>query len=78
MVDIRLISSISEFDPCSGTVLALRIKKQFTDQVDNGQECGIILDQTSFYAEAGGQIFDVGFMVKEDDEVFRFCILYFL
>ncbi|KFM75815.1 Alanine--tRNA ligase, cytoplasmic, partial [Stegodyphus mimosarum] len=57
-----------EFDPCMGTVLALRVQKHFTDVVENGQECGVILDRTSFYAEAGGQIYDVGFMVKEDDE----------
>lgn len=63
-----------EFDECFGTVLALRIKKQFTDQVENGQECGIILDQTSFYAESGGQIYDLGFMVKEDDEDTEFVL----
>lgn len=63
-----------EFDECFGTVLALHIKKQFTDQVENGQECGIILDQTSFYAESGGQIYDLGFMVKEDDEDTEFVL----
>ncbi|GIY43516.1 alanine--tRNA ligase, cytoplasmic [Caerostris darwini] len=63
-----------EFEPCSGTILALRIQKAFTDKVENGQECGIILDRTSFYAEAGGQIYDVGFMVKEDDEDTEFSV----
>ena len=27
----------------------------------------MVLDQTSFYAEQGGQTFDEGFMVREDD-----------
>lgn len=27
----------------------------------------MLLDQTSFYAEQGGQTFDEGFMVREDD-----------
>ncbi|XP_035232670.1 LOW QUALITY PROTEIN: alanine--tRNA ligase, cytoplasmic-like [Stegodyphus dumicola] len=63
-----------EFDSCTGTVLALRVHKQFTDVVENGQACGVILDRTSFYAEAGGQIYDVGFMVKEDDEDTEFAV----
>uniref|UniRef100_A0A2L2XX25 alanine--tRNA ligase n=1 Tax=Parasteatoda tepidariorum TaxID=114398 RepID=A0A2L2XX25_PARTP len=63
-----------EFDSCLGTVLALRIQKAFTDHVENGQECGIILDRTSFYAEAGGQIYDTGFMVKENDEDTEFTV----
>ncbi|KAF8787099.1 Alanine--tRNA ligase like protein [Argiope bruennichi] len=54
-----------EFEPCVGTILALRIQKAFTDKVENGQECGIILDRTSFYAESGGQIYDLGFMDTE-------------
>ncbi|XP_055943134.1 alanine--tRNA ligase, cytoplasmic-like [Argiope bruennichi] len=63
-----------EFEPCVGTILALRIQKAFTDKVENGQECGIILDRTSFYAESGGQIYDLGFMVKEDDEDTEFSV----
>ncbi|GFU43713.1 alanine--tRNA ligase, cytoplasmic [Nephila pilipes] len=63
-----------EFESCTGTILALRVQKAFADKVENGQECGVILDCTSFYAEAGGQIYDVGFMVKEDDEDTEFSV----
>jgi alanyl-tRNA synthetase len=39
------------------------------DHVTSGQECGVLLDKTSFYAEQGGQIYDEGFLVKVGDEV---------
>lgn len=62
------------FETCFGKVLAIRKDKKFVDTVNAGDECGIILDQTSFYAEAGGQIYDTGIMIKEnanqeDDEI---------
>ncbi|XP_022255364.1 alanine--tRNA ligase, cytoplasmic [Limulus polyphemus] len=57
-----------KFEECSGTVLALRCNKTFVNEVKNGQECGVICDQTCFYAESGGQIYDTGFLVKEGDE----------
>ena len=53
-----------------GKVIALRHNKQFVDEVTTGQECGVLLDQTCFYAEQGGQIYDEGFMVKLNEEVF--------
>ncbi|XP_011504370.1 PREDICTED: alanine--tRNA ligase, cytoplasmic [Ceratosolen solmsi marchali] len=56
------------FAPCTGTVVALRKNKDFVDQVVSGDEVAIILDQTNFYAEQGGQIYDEGFLVKVDDE----------
>lgn len=69
----KVISSVKyeeyEFAPCTGTVIALRRAKTFVDQVTSGQEVGILLDKTNFYAEQGGQIYDEGFLVKVDDEV---------
>ncbi|OAD58004.1 Alanine--tRNA ligase, cytoplasmic [Eufriesea mexicana] len=63
-----------EFVPCSGTVIALRHAKTFVDEVSSGEEVGILLDQTNFYAEQGGQIYDEGFLVKIDDEDTELCI----
>lgn len=56
-----------EFQPASATVLALRRDRAFCEEVTTGQECGVLLNQTSFYAEQGGQTFDEGFMLREDD-----------
>ncbi|XP_043590189.1 alanine--tRNA ligase, cytoplasmic isoform X1 [Bombus pyrosoma] len=57
-----------EFVPCTGTVIAVRRAKTFVDEVSSGEEVGILLDQTNFYAEQGGQIYDEGFLVKIDDD----------
>lgn len=57
-----------KFENCTGKVLALRHDKRFVDQVESGQEVGVLLDKTVFYAEQGGQIYDEGFLVKVDDE----------
>uniref|UniRef100_A0AAX7VRC5 Alanine--tRNA ligase n=1 Tax=Astatotilapia calliptera TaxID=8154 RepID=A0AAX7VRC5_ASTCA len=56
-----------QFQQTSATVLALRHDRAFCDEVTTGQECGVVLDQTSFYAEQGGQTFDEGYMLREDD-----------
>lgn len=61
-----------EFEPCEATVVALRYNKEFVDSVSSGQEAGIVLDKTNFYAEQGGQIYDEGFMIGVDDEVSRY------
>ncbi|GAB1869571.1 Alanine--tRNA ligase [Camponotus japonicus] len=70
--DYKVISSVKyeeyEFALCIGTVIALRRAKTFVDQVTSGEEVGILLDKTNFYAEQGGQIYDEGFLVKVDDE----------
>lgn len=49
------------------TVKAIRREKKFVEEVSTGQECGIVLDRTCFYAEQGGQIYDQGYMVKDDN-----------
>lgn len=51
--------------------MAIRFNNEFVQQVTSGQESALILDQTNFYPEQGGQIYDEGFMVslsKEDSE----------
>lgn len=62
-------NSFSEFPTCVAKVIALRHSKQFVQEVTSGQECGVLLDKTLFYAEQGGQIYDEGFLVKVGDEV---------
>uniref|UniRef100_A0A1A8E1X0 Alanine--tRNA ligase n=1 Tax=Nothobranchius kadleci TaxID=1051664 RepID=A0A1A8E1X0_NOTKA len=57
------------FQQTSATVLALRRDRAFCQEVTTGQECGVLLDQTSFYAEQGGQTFDEGYMLREDDNM---------
>lgn len=47
--------------------MALRRDKMFVEEVSTGQECGVVLDKTCFYAEQGGQIYDEGYLVKVDD-----------
>lgn len=55
-------------------MIALRYNKQFVDEISSGQECGVLLDSTSFYAEQGGQIYDEGFLVKVGDEGVEFSV----
>lgn len=62
------------FETCQASVIALRYNKQFVEEVKSGQECGILLDKTSFYAEQGGQIYDTGYIVKVDDESIEFTV----
>lgn len=66
--------AIYNFTSYTGTVVALRFNKEFVDSVSTGQECGVLLDRTSFYAEQGGQIFDEGYFVKVGDESVEFTV----
>ncbi|XP_026325999.1 alanine--tRNA ligase, cytoplasmic [Hyposmocoma kahamanoa] len=66
--------AIYTFKPCTGKIVALRRDKQFVNEVTSGQECGIILDRTNFYAEQGGQIYDEGYMLKIDDDSVEFTV----
>lgn len=68
------VDSEYTFKLCEATVIALRCNKQFVDEVHTGQECGILLDKTNFYAEQGGQIYDTGYLVKVDDESVEFSV----
>ncbi|CAH2243143.1 jg14436 [Pararge aegeria aegeria] len=63
-----------KFAPCTATIIALRRNKEIVNEITSGQEAGVILDRTSFYAEQGGQIFDEGYMVKTDDDGVEFTV----
>ena len=71
MKSLFLFSTLSfvVFETCSGKVLALRCDGEFVENISGGQLSGVLLDQTCFYAEQGGQMYDTGFMVKTGDEV---------
>jgi hypothetical protein len=47
--------------------MALRRDRMFVEEASTGQECGVVLDKTCFYAEQGGQTYDEGYLVKVDD-----------
>lgn len=66
-----------EFDSCIGKVIAIRKNKMFVDEAKSGDEIGVLLDKTCFYAEQGGQTYDEGFLVKisdDKDESTEVCI----
>ncbi|KAG9261187.1 alanine-tRNA ligase, mitochondrial isoform X1 [Astyanax mexicanus] len=52
------------FPPCSASVLALYCGQSLVREVCEGQRCGVVLDQTCFYAEQGGQTHDQGYFTK--------------
>uniref|UniRef100_A0A2M4BC94 Alanine--tRNA ligase n=1 Tax=Anopheles marajoara TaxID=58244 RepID=A0A2M4BC94_9DIPT len=62
------------FEGCRGRIVALRYGGAFVEEVTAGQECGVILDKTNFYAESGGQIYDQGYLVKVGDESSEFNV----
>lgn len=61
------------FPKIKAKVLALRFNKEF-HQSSNGGEIGVLLDVTNFYAEQGGQVYDVGFFSRKDDADFEFNV----
>ena len=57
-----------------GTVVALFDGKEFVQAFKGGKTVGVVLDKTNFYAEAGGQVADIGEFVvvgasKDDDAI---------
>lgn len=49
----------------TGKVEAIILDNQLTDEAQEGQTVQVILDQTPFYAESGGQINDEGYLISD-------------
>ncbi|XP_038616791.1 alanine--tRNA ligase, mitochondrial [Tachyglossus aculeatus] len=58
-----------EFGACTANVLQMYgADGAAVDEVGGGQNCGLLLDRTSFYAEQGGQAGDRGYLVIEGQQ----------
>ncbi|XP_061082077.1 alanine--tRNA ligase, mitochondrial isoform X1 [Conger conger] len=53
------------FPPCWARVQALYCSQALVPEVGEGQRCGVVLDQTCFYSEQGGQSHDRGYFLRE-------------
>lgn len=58
------------FEKCVGKILAIRKDGNFVYSLSSGEQASIILNKTCFYAEQGGQIYDIGILSKIGDEVY--------
>ncbi|XP_049899416.1 alanine--tRNA ligase, mitochondrial [Epinephelus moara] len=61
----RLEEDRYAFPACRATVLALYDGQGLVSEVTEGQRCGVILDQTCFYSEQGGQSHDQGYFTRQ-------------
>lgn len=68
------LASPYKFNSCTAKILALRFGNQFVNKIEAGSKAGVILDQTNFYAESGGQIYDKGLFVKPNNADDKFIV----
>ena len=62
------------FELCSGKIVVIRYNNEFVEEVKSGERCGIVTDNTCFYAESGGQMSDEGLIMKVGDNETEFTV----
>ncbi len=58
-----------QYVECDSKVLALLKDDSIVDELSEGESGIVVLDQTPFYAESGGQVGDVGFLLTANAKI---------